>query len=126
MNDKTIYKNRQKCFTHEYQILSDFSQEMLIAHDQVVCGGFCLFSHSTNHLAGGVPFAVPNNPLFSLPLRVGDFHFLGTWQTLAKVRKPNQEIGALPADMSPCSSVHDALARTPGVSNFWQVELAQI
>jgi len=34
---------------------------------------FCIFSHSTNRLAGGVPFAVRNNPPSYLRKRVGDY-----------------------------------------------------
>ena len=32
----------------------------------------CIFSHSTNHLAGGVSFAVRNNPPCYLRKRIGD------------------------------------------------------
>ena len=62
---KPSKKNLQKCFTHEYQVLSDFFQKIL-RYGAVLC----VFSHSTNRLAGGVPFAVPNNLLSSLSQRV--------------------------------------------------------
>jgi hypothetical protein len=53
-----------------YTIISSF--EGLFPVNAQVLGRFCVFSHSTNHLAGGVPFAVPNNPLSSLRQRVGE------------------------------------------------------
>jgi len=48
-------------------ISSGYFQEM-IEYGAV----FCVFSHSTNRLAGGVPFAVRNNPPSYLRKRVGD------------------------------------------------------